>query len=305
MKNKIFAKLKQEYSSLGLGDEILQAHAESLADSGFVTDENIDTVVSGQKSYLSALQRLNDSRVSKALEKQRKDIDDEAKKQREEAEAKAEKERKEREEKAKAEAEKKQREDEEKAAAEKRKKEEEAQAEAERKRQEELAKNQEIPEWFKKLQEENSRKATEERQAQQKARKALEEQLKALSESNTQKQGELKSLIDELRTQNTRLQGDYDAIKQERDRQAAEAARRDRESKILDIAKELGIPQYRIDEGFAIADDAADDAIRTQLAVVAQNIKASNLPSGSGTHPMGDNKPTKDEVDAIAKSIVK
>ena len=29
MKNKIFQKLKQDYSHLGLGDQILQAHAES------------------------------------------------------------------------------------------------------------------------------------------------------------------------------------------------------------------------------------------------------------------------------------
>ena len=40
MKEKIFLKLKTKYSSLGLGDEILLAHAEMLAKMGFVTDDN-------------------------------------------------------------------------------------------------------------------------------------------------------------------------------------------------------------------------------------------------------------------------
>ena len=39
MKEKIFQKLKQEFSHLGLGDVILQAHADSLASIGLVTDE--------------------------------------------------------------------------------------------------------------------------------------------------------------------------------------------------------------------------------------------------------------------------
>ena len=52
MKEKIYAKLKQAYSSLGLGDEVLQAHAESLANLGFVTDENLDAVVGGQKPFI-------------------------------------------------------------------------------------------------------------------------------------------------------------------------------------------------------------------------------------------------------------
>lgn len=61
MKEKIFQKLKQEFSHLGLGDVILQAHADSLASIGLVTDENIDTVISAQKGFLENLRR----RVSK------------------------------------------------------------------------------------------------------------------------------------------------------------------------------------------------------------------------------------------------
>lgn len=56
MKEKIFQKLKQEFSHLGLGDVVLQAHADSLAAIGLVTDENIDTVI---------LHRMDFSKTSK------------------------------------------------------------------------------------------------------------------------------------------------------------------------------------------------------------------------------------------------
>lgn len=83
MKDKIFQKLKQGYSRLGLGDEVLQAHAESLAATGLVTDENIDNVVNAQKGFLEGLQRNYDTRVSsataKAREAAKKEFEDAAK----------------------------------------------------------------------------------------------------------------------------------------------------------------------------------------------------------------------------------
>lgn len=69
MKTKIFSALKQEYSSLGLADDIIQGHADSLAATGLITDENLDTIVKGQKPFLSALQSGIDKRVTAAVEK--------------------------------------------------------------------------------------------------------------------------------------------------------------------------------------------------------------------------------------------
>lgn len=69
MKTKIFSALKQEYPSLGLADEIIQGHADSLAATGLITDENLDTIVKGQKTFLSALQSGIDKRVTAAVEK--------------------------------------------------------------------------------------------------------------------------------------------------------------------------------------------------------------------------------------------
>lgn len=69
MKETIFQKLKTTYSPLGLGDEILSAQAEMLASMGFVTEENVDSVITSQKNYLESLQKQNDTRVTNAKKK--------------------------------------------------------------------------------------------------------------------------------------------------------------------------------------------------------------------------------------------
>lgn len=79
MKEKIFESLKREYSNLGLADEILQGHAESLAATGFVTDENLNVVVSSQKTFLSSLQSGIDKRVTDAVNKAREKKEEPAK----------------------------------------------------------------------------------------------------------------------------------------------------------------------------------------------------------------------------------
>jgi len=67
MKNKLFTALKQEYTSLGLADEILQGHAEALAATGLVKDENLTAVVKAQKGALSVVQSsLDRERTAKA-----------------------------------------------------------------------------------------------------------------------------------------------------------------------------------------------------------------------------------------------
>lgn len=66
MKTKIFNALKQAYSNLGLGDEVLQEQAGALAATGLITDENLATVVQGQKTFLSKIQAdLDKARTSR------------------------------------------------------------------------------------------------------------------------------------------------------------------------------------------------------------------------------------------------
>lgn len=69
MKEKIESRLKTKFANLGFSPKAIAGVAESLVATGLVTDENLDTVVEGQKSALVAMQSEIDSRVTSAIEK--------------------------------------------------------------------------------------------------------------------------------------------------------------------------------------------------------------------------------------------
>ena len=275
MKDKIFQLLKQEYKSLGLGDEVLQAHAEMLDKMGLVTDDNIETVVASQKSFLESLQRDNDRRVTDAKKKF-----EEAQKAKEE------------------EAERKAAEEEAKKAAE----------EAEKKRLEELAKKNEMPDYLKKYFEEQAA----EKKASDEARTKECEEFKKLVETLTQKN------TDQAKTYNEQMEAQSKTIKELQEtiqKQAEEAkakeeaaakakAKADHDAKILSKAKELGIPESRINEGFTLSDDATDETIETYLSKVANNYKALQQPQFGGSYRANEGEPTKEDVDNVAASLV-
>lgn len=231
MKDKIFQKLKREYSHLGLSDEILMTHAENLEGLGFVNDENIDAVVSSQKTFLERLQKANDGRVEEAVKTAKRKAKDEF-----EAEAA----------RKKAEDEKQKAED---AAR--------------------LEKEKEMPDWYK------AEKAEREKQ------------------------------IKEILAASKKQQADYDALIKENERMKSERAAEARNGLIASKAKELGIPDWRINEGFVIAEDADENAITAKLTEVANNCKTNLLPSGGRLFPHSDGKPEKSEVDTIAKTLVR
>ena len=274
MKDKIFQLLKQEYKSLGLGDEVLQAHAEMLDKMGLVTDDNIETVVASQKGFLESLQKDNDRRVS------------DAKKKFEEAQ------------KAKEDAERKAADEEAKKAAE----------EAEKKRLEELAKKNEMPDYLKKYFEEQAA----EKKASDEARTKEREEFKKLVETLTQKN------TDQAKTYNEQMEAQSKTIKELQEtiqKQAEEAkakeeaaakakAKADHDAKILSKAKELGIPESRINEGFTLSDDATDETIETYLSKVANNYKALQQPQFGGSYRASEGEPTKEDVDNVAASLV-
>ncbi len=246
MNEKLFTKLKQAYSHLGLADSILQAHADVLAGLGVVTDENIDGIVTNQKAYLEGLQKYNDTRVGEAVRKA------------------GEKALKEAEEKARKEAE-----------------------EAVRKARGEAEKN--IPESVKSLLETMKAERKAEKEAAEAAQKALEDARKAQEADFNKRLGDMQNALDGFRKENE-------------DMKKAETARQ-RKASIEAKAKELGIPQFRIDEGFAIAEDADDDAITAHLTTVAQNIKTNSLP-GRMPGIIAGKEASKEEVDSIADSLV-
>lgn len=147
--------------------------------------------------------------------------------------------------------------------------EDEAKAAEERKKQEEAQKNNEVPDWYKQQAEEWNKK------------------------------------IEELSKGSKTLSDSLSAMKAENDKLKAEKAEADRKNLIISKARELGIPQYRIDEGFVIASDADEAAISSYLTSVANNIKSQQLPGNKNVFPHADSKPEKAEVDSIAKSLVR
>lgn len=296
MKNKIFAKLKQEYSPLGLGNEILMAKAESLAATGLVTDDNLDAVVAVQKHDLEALQKQNDKRVSEALDKERKkheeDLKEREKTVRESILAEVEKQKDEANKKA----------EEEKVAKEKKAAEEAKQNEAKRKSQEEAERKKKA----------DATLPPEIAAILKSERESMESQLKELVSKSEKRDEEYRASLDEMRKSyqslqdlNKTLADNYEAIKKENEAAKAEQARISRENFIVNKAKELGVPQWRIDEGFALSSDADETAITETLTKVANNVKTQLLPGNKSPFPLSDDKPTKTEVEDFAKSIVK
>lgn len=265
MKEKIFQALKQAYSHLGLGDAVFSDQADSLASTNLVTDENLAAVVAAQKGFLEALQRANDKRVQDALEKARKEAEEKAAKEAEELKKKQEEEAR----KAAEEAARKKAEEEEAA------------------RRKALEDNKDVPESIKKL--------IQEQQAAILAQKqAAEEQANLFKQQMEQMTAQFKTQSDSLT-----------ALKEENDKFKANEALKARQQMILDKAAELGIPQWRIDEGFNIASDADETAIVAHLSKVANNSKVNMLP-GDKSHQfnLGDEKPVKEDMDAIAKSLI-
>jgi len=304
-KTTLFNKLKQQYSSLGLGDEILSAHADALLATGFLTDENADTVVDGQKMFLEQLQRANDRRAADASrtarEKAMKDFQDEqAKKEaeqeeaRKKAEAEAEAKKAEAERKAKEEAERKAKEDKAKA---------EAEEEARKKKELEEA---QISDVVKKMLAERDEQAKAAREAAQKMQDELRERLEALAKEGEKNGAEWAKKFDDLRKVS---EGQAETIKKmtkERDEQKAAEALREHRERITAKARELGIPQYRIDEGFTLSDDADEATVTNYLTKVANNIKAQQTPGPGERFTLNDGKEvSKDEMGQIAASMVR
>lgn len=246
MKAKIFAKLKQEYSSLGLGDEYLMSKAESLAATGLVTDDNTDAVVACQRKELEGLQKANDKRVTDALEKERKKHEEETRKKEKEAE------------------------------------------EARRKAEEDAKKN----------------KPGEDTPPTNDY-EALRKQMEDIMAANKKRDDDHAALIKELTDKNTELGKTVKDLTDKNAASEAAAAKAARNAMIQAKAKELGVPQWRIEEGFNLAEDASDEIITETLTKVANNINTNLLPGTRNVFPISGNEPTKDEISAMAASLVK
>lgn len=74
MRETIFRLLRERYSSFGLGDEMLMAHAEWMANNLMIDATNVENIIFMQESYLAALQRMFDKRINDLREKVKKEV---------------------------------------------------------------------------------------------------------------------------------------------------------------------------------------------------------------------------------------
>lgn len=304
MKAKIFAKLKQEYSSLGLGDAILMSRAEALAAMGLVTDENIDAVVAVQRNDLEGLQKANDKRVTDALEKERKKQEEETCRKQEEKEAqKAAADRKAAEEKAAAEKELA-----DKAAADKAEKDkadEAARLKAEIDSLREKGVSEAVLDYIKSLQDTVATNRETTANQAKKEKEAFDKAIGDIIAKQSENQKQYLASLEALTKQNEELRNSFNALNGEYTAAKEAKSKADRQAFIVGKAKELGVPQWRIDEGFAFGDDAGEEAIVSALTVTANNIKTSLLPEKSGTGaPVISDKPSDEQIGAFAQSLI-
>lgn len=155
----------------------------------------------------------------------------------------------------------------------------------------------------KEAEEEAKRKAQEKEEPE--FMKAFREEMKKKDEERASAAAELQKKIDELLKNNEEQGKTISSLKDENDKMKAEQAKTERANLIKSIATELGIPQYRIDEGFVIPAEADEAGIKEVLGKVANNIKVNTM-QGGGSHILDDNRQvTKEEAKDIADSLMK
>lgn len=143
--------------------------------------------------------------------------------------------------------------------------------------------------------------AKEEPEFMAKFRKELEAKEKAASERESALAKKLEDLLKVNETQGKTLS----ELQKENDEMKASKAKAERANFISSTAKALDIPQWRIDEGFMISDDADDNSIKETLSKIANNIKVNTMQGGGGFVLDDNKKVTQEEANAIVDNLMK
>lgn len=167
------------------------------------------------------------------------------------------------------------------------------------------------------IEEERKRVSEEEKRVSEEEKRVSEDKnkepdfLTAFRKEMEQKDAQTKAERDELTEQIRQLiasgkkqEDSIKALKDENEAMKLEKSRVERESMILETAKSLGIPQWRIDEGFSLDSSLDSEGIKSTLSKVASNIKTAGL-QGNGGRFLGDDVVSKEDIDALADSILK
>ena len=73
---------------------------------------------------------------------------------------------------------------------------------------------------------------------------------------------------------------------------------------IASKAKELGIPEWRVKEGFAISENMDETAVSSYLTNVKQNLVTNNLEGKQGNPLLSTGEATKEEVKSIVDTMI-
>ncbi len=92
-------------------------------------------------------------------------------------------------------------------------------------------------------------------------------------------------------------------ISDENEKFKAERTKAERSLLISTKARELGIPDWRIAEGFVITDDMDETAISNHLATIKQNIVGHSLPEHNDFRASTSNDAVKEEAKAWAERL--
>ena len=153
------------------------------------------------------------------------------------------------------------------------------------------------------------------------AKKAAEDETKAKAEAAEKKaeedaqkaaenkdkpewQKEMDKRFEEFSKKEVEREKEFNALQEKYEALEKEKTEASRANTIMSKAKELGIPDWRIKEGFAISADADEAAINSHLATVATNLKTANLPNNRMGHILDDGKPSKEQISDIADSLI-
>lgn len=161
-----------------------------------------------------------------------------------------------------------------------------------------------IEEERKRVSEENNKRALEGKGKEPDFLTAFRKEMEQKDAQTKAERDELTEQIRQLIASGKKQEDSIKALKDENEAMKLEKSRVERESMILETAKSLGIPQWRIDEGFSLDSSLDSEGIKSTLSKVASNIKTAGL-QGNGGRFLGDDVVSKEDIDALADSILK
>lgn len=137
-------------------------------------------------------------------------------------------------------------------------------------------------------------------------RKELDAFYEKMRKEREDELAKLQKQIADMGNSNVELTNQLKKMQEQKATEEAERAKAERQSFILSKAKEIGLPEWRIKQGFSFADDMDEAKITETLTGYANDIKTNLLPKKGGSAAVDTTKEvSKEEAADIAKSMIR